>query len=323
MRVLPPTPDNLSLAAERLAAGRLVAMPTETVYGLAAAARDALAVGRVFELKGRPHDHPLIVHLGPAMDVGEWTVGGSERLASLAAALWPGPLTVVVRKAPWVPDAVTGGQPTVALRVPAHPVALALLRAFGDAVAAPSANRFGRISPTTAEHVAAEFAGSDLVVVDGGPCRIGLESTIVDLTGEVARVLRPGGVPVEAVEAAIGERVELAGGAKTPRVPGSLPSHYAPATPASLLDAVELEARANARPGVGVLARRPAPGWFGGMWVELPDDPVAYGAGLYAALRRLDAAGPSEILIEHVPGAATWLAVRDRLERATARGRGA
>lgn len=303
-------------------------MPTETVYGLAASARAERAVARIFELKGRPRNHPLIVHLGSGADVGAWadgsgTDGERRRLEALAAAFWPGPLTLVVRKAAWVTDALTGGQPTVALRVPGHPVALALLDAFGGAVAAPSANRFGRISPTTAEHVAAEFAATDLVVLDGGACRVGLESTILDLTGARARVLRPGGVTVEALEVVVGERVEVNGGAAAPRVPGSLPSHYAPTAPTRLVGPAELERRAGERAGLAVLARRPAPDAFTGLWAVLPDDPVAFGAGLYAALRRLDAAAPSEILVESVPLTRPWLAVRDRLERASAPRRGA
>lgn len=323
MPILPPTPENVGLAAELLAAGRLVAMPTETVYGLAASARDERAVARVFELKGRPRDHPLIVHLGSGADAGDWVAdahahGARRRLEALAAALWPGPLTLVARKASWVPDALTGGQPTVALRVPGHPVALALLDALGGAVAAPSANRFGRVSPTTAEHVAGEFAGTDLVVLDGGACRVGLESTIVDLTSAVVRVLRPGGVAVEAIEAVVGERVEVNGDAAAPRVPGGLPSHYAPTAPTRLVGPAELERRAGERAGTAVLARRPAPDAFAGLWVALPDDPVAFGAGLYAALRRLDATAPSEILVERVPLTPPWLAVRDRLARASA-----
>ncbi|MBX3140027.1 MAG: threonylcarbamoyl-AMP synthase [Trueperaceae bacterium] len=323
MRILPPTPENVGLAAELLAAGRLVAMPTETVYGLAASARDERAVARVFELKGRPRDHPLIVHLGSGADAGGWVEharehGAHRRLEALAAALWPGPLTLVVRKAAWVPDVLTGGQPTVALRVPGHPVALALLDALGGAVAAPSANRFGRISPTTAEHVAAEFGAADLVVLDGGACRVGLESTILDLTGPVARVLRPGGVTVEAIEAVVGERVEVNGDAAAPRVPGSLPSHYAPTAPTRLVGPAELERRIGEDAGMAVLARRHAPEAFAGLWVALPDDPVAFGASLYAALRRLDSAAPREILIERVPLTPPWLAVRDRLARASA-----
>jgi len=318
MEVLAPTPANVARAAQRLRAGGLVGMPTETVYGLAAAARDEAAVNRVFELKGRPRDHPLIVHLASAAQLRDWGEPLDDRAAVLADALWPGPLTLVLPRAKGVPDSVTGGQATVALRVPSHPVARELLAAFGDGVAAPSANRFGRLSPTTAADVVAEFAGEDLLVLDGGPSSVGLESTIVDLTSPATRLLRPGGVSREEIEALLDRFVELPAtpDRATPRVPGSHASHYAPGAPTALVSADDLASMEGT--GLAVLARREAPPGWGGVWQRLPDDAAAYAAGMYAALRRLDATHPTAILIESVPDRPEWLAVRDRLARASA-----
>jgi len=318
MEVLAPTPANVARATQRLRVGGLVGMPTETVYGLAAAARDEAAVNRVFELKGRPRNHPLIVHLGSAAQLLSWGEPLDDRAGLLADALWPGPLTLVLPRAKGVPDSVTGGQPTVALRVPSHPVANELLRAFGGGVAAPSANRFGRLSPTAAADVVAEFAGEDLLVLDGGPSSVGLESTIVDLTTPATRLLRPGGVSREELEALLGRVVELpvAADRGTPRVPGSHASHYAPGAPTALVSAAELAQMEG--DGLAVLARGEAPRGWGGVWQRLPDDAAGYAAGMYAALRRLDATHPKAILIESVPDRPEWLAVRDRLTRASA-----
>ncbi len=316
MRLLAPTPENLALAAERLRAGGLVGLPTETVYGLAANALDEAAISRVFALKGRPKDHPLIVHLASAGQLSQWSAAVDERAVRLAEALWPGPLTIVLRKARAVPDAVTGGQPTVALRVPAHPVARAVLELFGGGLAAPSANRFGRVSPTTAAHVASEFPDADLMVLDGGASVVGLESTIIDLSGSTPRVLRPGDVARDQLEEVLGEAVAIGHGAAAPRVPGSLPSHYAPGAPTFLVASSELLTTVDEKSAV--LALRPAPAGFAGAWVQLPADPRGYGAGLYTALRQLDAESPARLVIERVPDDANWLAVRDRLERASA-----
>lgn len=328
-RILPATPQAIAEAVAALRAGQLVAFPTETVYGLGAAARNAAAVERIYAVKGRPRGHPLIVHLpGPAA-LREWAVG-SELAHALAHRFWPGPLTLVLERSPLVPDVVTGGQETVALRVPRHPVAAALLTAFGDGVAAPSANRFGRISPTRAEHVSAEFE-EDLLILDGGPSEVGLESTILDLSGvekgEGIRLLRPGGVPVAAIEEFTGQRVLLPSDlsaperAGVPRVSGSLASHYAARAPSELVAPAALIAAAQAGgQRVAVLALQAAPEGFAGEWLQLPSDPVRYAQRLYSALRQLDAGEPTCILIEAVPAGAEWLAVRDRLARATARG---
>lgn len=308
-------------AAERWRAGELVAFPTETVYGLGAAARSAEAVAKVFAAKGRPSDHPLIVHLPEVALMPDWGEP-NEAAWALARRYWPGPLTLVLRRAPHVLDAVTGGQPTVALRVPDHPVALALLRGFGDGVAAPSANRFGRISPTCAEHVATDYAAdASLLIVDGGPCGVGVESTIVDCSGPAARVLRLGGVALDDLAATLGVAVASLRSAATPvgfapespRVPGALERHYAPRTP-TRLTAAGVEHGHE----VAVLALRERPRGHRGPWVQLPNDPQRAAARLYAALRELDAAGASAIELEAPPPEAPWAVIDDRLRRAAA-----
>jgi len=317
---------SLAAAARRAAAawraGRLVAFPTETVYGLGAAARDPEAVARVFAAKRRPADHPLIVHLPSAAGLKAWARDVPPAARRLAAACWPGPLTLVLWRRHDVPPAVTGGQPTVALRVPGHPVALALLRAFGEGVAAPSANRFGRVSPTTADHVLADLADVEpLLVVDGGACPVGIESTIVDLTGPRPIVRRLGGVGVAELAAALGVRPDALvvatgpGADDVPRVPGALARHYAPVTPAR---AVPAGAGDRAPAGVAVLARRPAPANRAATWRTLPDDPRGAARALYRSLRELDAAGAAEIWLEAVPDDAAWAAIADRLARAVA-----
>lgn len=325
------TPEHLaqalSEAAARLHVGELVAFPTETVYGLGANARDANAVAKVYAAKGRPRSHPLIVHLARAADMRDWAQAIPDAAWHLAEHLWPGPLTLVLQRAASVPLAVTGGQDTVALRVPAHPVARALIEAFGGGIAAPSANRFGRISPTTAEHVLADFADNpQLLVIDGGPCGVGIESTIVDMSGGAPRVLRPGGVDVATIAALLGVEANdlLQSGtvrADTPRVPGALARHYAPSKPTRLVD----EGAGSSAPGnVAVLARRPfnprevRAGVKAEHWFELPNDPTLAARALYPLLRALEASAADSIWLERVPSALTWLAVADRLQRAAA-----
>lgn len=306
---------SLEQAAAILAGGGLVAFPTETVYGLGADAANEAAVAKIFRLKGRPADHPLIVHLPNAAGLGRWAAEVPESARRLAAAFWPGPLTLILKRQAWVSDAVTGAQATVGLRVPAHPLALALLECFGGGVAAPSANRFGRVSPTTAAHVRAEF-GAALPLLDGGACEVGLESTILDLSGTSPRLLRPGAISAAQLEAVLLEPVLTTASLTTasvtaPRVPGSLKSHYAPQTPTFLLE----DGAKVSRDTDAVLARRPQRG-AAARWLTLPDDPARYGHRLYAALRELDALGCACILIEAVPETPAWAAVRDRLGRA-------
>jgi len=302
--------------------GGLVAFPTETVYGLGADASNPAAVAKVFAAKGRPADHPLIVHLAEASAIDAWARDIPDSARRLAAAYWPGPLTLILKRHARVPDAVTGGQDTVALRVPSHPLAAALLRAFGGGIAAPSANRFGRVSATTAAHVRAEFGDAIDCVIDGGACDLGLESTIVDLSREQPALLRPGHIDGVQIERALG--VPLAAPDPTaPRAPGTLAKHYAPRTPVMLMEAdlvVELAASLT-RQGqrVAVLARSALQPLLPGLvWISAPDDAVAYGHDLYANLRALDEAGCDALLVEEPPFALEWIAVRDRLGRAAA-----
>ena len=304
-------------AAAALRAGAVVGFPTETVYGLGADAANVAAVQRIYALKGRPPGHPLIVHLASAGELGHWAAHVPPAAQRLAARFWPGPLTLVLPRAPHVADAVTGGQASVALRVPAHPVARALLAAFGGAIAAPSANRYGRVSPTTAAHVREEFGDAVPIVLDGGECELGLESTIVSCLDGLL-LLRPGAIALPELEAAAGLPVRRAARGEGPRAPGTTQAHYAPRTPLKLVPAGALPGAA-AGADVAVLARGAAPhGFRGRLWIEAGDDAGRYGHALYANLRRLDQAAAAAILVEAVPGDVAWEAVRDRLGRAAA-----
>lgn len=304
---------DLASAVAILRAGGVIGLPTETVYGLAADAGNADAVARIFALKGRPADHPLIVHIAGAEQLPRYARTVPDAARRLAEAFWPGPLTLILPRQPGVLDAVTGGQDTVGLRAPAHPLAQQLLCAFGGALAAPSANRFGRISPTRAEHVRAEFGDAVPCVLDGGPCAVGIESTIVDLTAQPPRILRPGDIGREQIEAVIG-RVSLGADAASPRASGTLEAHYAPRTPLQLRPRHVIAAA----PGSAqqVLALDTLPTNTDG--IALPADPLAYAHGLYAALRELDARGSALIVVETPPADAPWLAIHDRLRRAAA-----
>jgi len=295
-------------AARLLRAGGLVALPTETVYGLAADATNVSAVRRIFAVKGRPAEHPLIVHLPDADALPRYAAGSSVWLELLARRFWPGPLTVIVRKTERVPDVVTGGQPTVALRVADHPITQAILARFGGAVAAPSANRFGRVSPTTAQHVRDDLGDDVDLVVDGGPARIGVESTIVDLTGEIPAILRAGSIGPTALGDALGIPV-IARFSGEVRAPGTLAAHYAPRTMLVLVEAAQLERETERRSRRG---ERVAV-------MTLPADPAAAARGLYAALRVLDAGGHDVVLSVLPPDVEANSAVRDRLARAAHR----
>jgi L-threonylcarbamoyladenylate synthase len=316
-----PDPAKIEEAAARLNEGGLVAFPTETVYGLGADAGNPAAIARIFAAKGRPASHPLIVHFSNLEAARAFAAEVPDAARRLAETFWPGPLTLVLPKSGRVPDAVTGGQPTVALRAPAHPVARALLAAFGRGIAAPSANRYGRISPTRAADVREEL-GDAVLVLDGGDCEVGLESTIVACLGGRVTLLRPGSISRSQLADVVGQVDDP--GADAPRAPGRERSHYAPATPLSIVEAerlrpeVEAAVRAGAR--VAVLARSAPPlEGSGVVWRGMPADPVSYGRGLYAALRGLDAAGADRILVEALPAGEAWAAVADRLARASAR----
>lgn len=305
---------DLDTAAARLAAGAVVAIPTETVYGLAADAGNEAALRRVFALKGRPLGNPLIVHLPAAGAAGRWAEGTDDpRLAPLLAAFWPGPLTVVLPARPTVLPLVTAGSGQVALRVPAHPLARALLERLGGALCAPSANRSGYVSPTRAGHVLADYAGEDIGVLDGGDCPGGIESTIVRPLGDTLQVLRPGAVDLAGLRAHWPGPVLAAPPGALP-VPGSSPRHYAPATPLVLVDRAALE-QAGPDDAVLAIAPRPAAVRAGALRV-LPGDPAGYGQALYATLRELDQAGHRRLLAQRPPAGEAWLAIANRLERA-------
>jgi len=312
--------DEIDRAVEALRDGEVVAFPTETVYGLGADAQNPDAVRKVFELKGRPATHPLIVHLDHPRLLERWALTVPAAAQALAGRFWPGPLTLVLRRAPAVDLAITGGQDTVAVRVPGHPVAQQLLRAFGSGIAAPSANRYGHVSPTRADHVREEFGDAVKVVLDGGDCKIGLESTIVSCVDAVPRVLRPGAITLSQLRAVVPEVAEgLA--APAPRVPGSDAKHYAPTTPLSIVNSGKLEevvAQLTAEhEKVAVLAMRPPRAANKFMtWINAGRRADVYGRELYVNLRALDKSGAREILVEEVPPGEQWDAVRDRLRRA-------
>ncbi len=337
-------PDDAEIrrAADLLRAGKLVALPTETVYGLGADALNPVALAKIFAAKGRPADHPLIVHLPDADHLPRWARAIPKEALALARAFWPGPLTLILKREAEVPDAVTGGQDTVGVRVPDHPVALALLRAFDSGIAAPSANRFGRISPTTAAHVREELGDKVALILDGGACAVGIESTILDLSGHNPRILRPGAISAADIARVIGRRPldpraeseadtesggdtlsDAASDGSLPRVSGSLAAHYAPRTPLRLVAAERLVETAAILAGEGsrvaVLALSVAdPGDARSLWHAAPADAAGYAHDLYASLRALDAAGADFILVEAPPAGPAWQAIADRLGRAAA-----
>ncbi len=322
VRAVRATPLELDAAVQALRAGDVVAFPTETVYGLGANAQHPAALLKIFALKGRPITHPLIVHLDSQRYLHRWAREVPAAAERLAARFWPGPLTLVLPRADNVPDLVTGGQDSIAVRVPSHPMAQQLLSAFGGGIAAPSANRFGHVSPTRAEHVREEFGAEVRVVLDGGECKVGLESTIVACLDGAVRLLRPGAITLSQLRSEVGE---VSGGPAldSPRAPGASLAHYAPATPLRLVAdglierlAVELSAQGQR---VGVLAQRPPLHSHPRLtWINAGTRPESYAHDLYAHLRTLDRARASCLLVQEVPGDELWDAVRDRLTRAAA-----
>ena len=312
----------IAKAVALLKAGELVAFPTETVYGLGADARNSAAVAKIFSAKGRPVDHPVIVHLPDLSHIERWAINIPKIAYRIAAAFWPGPVTLVLQRHPDISAIVSGGQTSIGLRVPNHPIALKLLQAFNDGIAAPSANRFGRISPTTAQHVRDELDNAVQLVLDGGACEVGIESTIIDLTGERPQILRPGMISAEAITAALGDSLVIASEARqqSPRVSGSLEAHYAPRTPLQLLSApaiaeqIRLAVASGER--IAVLAAGEAPQSKNVIWLNAAPDASAFAHDLYANLRKLDTADCSRILVEQVPMDDAWQAIRDRLQRA-------
>ncbi len=311
-------------AVALLRAGELVAFPTETVYGLGADAANPAAVAKIFAAKGRPADHPLIVHLPSAARLSRWAREVPSEAEKLAAAFWPGPLTLILKRQPNVPDAVTGGQDTVGLRVPNHPLALELLAAFEGGIAAPSANRFGRISPTTAAHVREELGERVPLVLDGGACPVGIESTILDLSRGAPVLLRPGAIGAADIARVLGRAPEAAAPqSDTPRVSGSLDAHYAPRTPLQLVssDGLLFALRNALVAGEKVAVLAPTAQAISHdrvSWKQSPAEPAGFAHDLYASLRELDALGCVRILVQQPPAGEAWLAVNDRLRRAAA-----
>jgi len=335
--VILPGQDAKSIAAgvDCIKAGRLLGLPTETVYGLAADADNDAAVAQIFAAKGRPADHPLIVHVLGAPSVAHYAVDIPDFAHALMAAFWPGPLTLILPRQPGVANAATGGNPTVGLRCPSHPVALALLRAGAAqgvwGLAAPSANQFGRVSPTTAAHVAGEF-GENLLILDGGACSVGIESTIIDCSRGQPVLLRPGAITAEQVQAVCGLKVlqkeELAAiDTQAPKASGTLDSHYAPRARVRLMDGMAIrEALTSllaeavgqgAAPVLGIWSHAPlALSDARCVWQAMPGDAALAAQQLFATLRSLDAQGVHQIWVETPPASAAWDGVRDRLQRA-------
>lgn len=347
------TNEVIQQAARQLLAGRLVAFPTETVYGLGADAENAKAVESIYAAKGRPSNHPVIVHVAPGANLSYWAKHIPEQAYALIRVFWPGPLTLILERAEHIPDKVSGGQSTIGLRCPAHPVARQLLEAFAalkhgnGGVAAPSANKFGQVSPTQASHVREEFAGlneTDLLVLEGGNSEVGIESTILDLSrldsvGPV--LLRPGHISAAAIAEVLGVMPKAHADAAAPRVSGSLKAHYAPRTPllmrtraaiercmgmdvSAFLDQAGLPGSQRTHPRVAVLGIGPLTddskvGLAAGfIWVSASQDPVAYARDLYSNLRTLDHGGFDCLLVQAPPEGAAWHAVQDRLQRAAA-----
>lgn len=313
--------SDIEKAAGVLRTGGLVAFPTETVYGLGANAEDPAAVSRIFQVKGRPPSHPLIVHIGGAEHLDDWVEDVPATARLLAERFWPGPLTLVLRRGRRVPLEATGGLQTVAVRVPDHPVALALLAAFGGGVTAPSANRFGQVSPTTADHVRAELGDAVDFVLDGGPCQVGVESTIVDTTGEIPSILRPGGVTREDLEAVLGCPLAVHSTSRV-RVPGQHPSHYAPRARVVLVEPEKVVAEAELAQELGHQVGVFLPPSLTGTPVKahavvtVPGSMAAYAHGLYGFLRELDRQGCDLIIASLPVEEGLGLAIANRLRRA-------
>lgn len=317
----------IEAAAQLLRQGALVAFPTETVYGLGADARNGDALRRLYAVKGRPLSHPVIVHIHCLDELSQWAVPADDAAYRLAEAFWPGPMTLVLPRAEGVSDLVTGGQASIGVRMPGHKVALDLLAEFGTGVAAPSANRFGRISPTTAADVLAELGSDVSMVLDGGPCQVGIESTIIDLSSASPQILRPGMILPEDIERVLGHGTHLhtlqcvAGAVPAIRAPGGLPSHYAPEAELRLVASDSLASTIDCLRSQG---KRLAVVAFGAghplvdgrSWLAASRDPVVYARDIYGQLRYADRTRPDVILVESPPSGGLWEPIRDRLTRA-------
>lgn len=311
----------ISRAVDVLRSGGVVAFPTETVYGLGADASDPVGVDRIFRIKGRPAGHPLIVHLGDVSQLADWAVDVPPEAYLLARNFWPGPLTMIVKRSKRVVDAVTGGRETVGLRVPDHPVALEMLRSFGGGVAAPSANRFGKVSPTTADHVRADLGDEVDYVLDGGPCSVGVESTIVDLTTGAPEVLRPGGVSAAQLAAVLGRPVVHWIGQRAVAAPGTLTSHYSPAATVEIVASDDVLARSAELAATGCKVGLLAPDEVMDLPAEVvvldpAGEPEDFARVLYRRLREADALGLDILLVIEPESAGVGTAVIDRIRRA-------
>jgi L-threonylcarbamoyladenylate synthase len=335
--IVAPSSESIRQCANALMAGELVGLPTETVYGLAADAGNSQAITRIYSTKGRPADHPLIVHVSGLIAAQFWidsqqtSPETQQHIQTLVQHFWPGPLTLIVNRAPNAPAFACANESTVGLRCPSHPVAQLLLQQFeslgGKGVAAPSANKFGKISPTTAQHVLDDLGAQCPLTLDGGECEFGIESTIVDVSSGKPRVLRLGSISIEQINKALGLQIELNAASSTvPKVSGSLAAHYAPATPLELVGSGSLFFRAGtiAELGdeAGVLAMRPRPETLklraNLNWVQIPADSKAYAHSLYSNLRALDQLKLDRLLVELPPSEPDWLALLDRLKRSAA-----
>ena len=311
-RIVAPNDEAIEEAGDLLSRGFVVGLPTETVYGLAARTFDERAIARVYELKGRPANNPLIAHVASIDAAATLAEEWSEAAEALARAFWPGPLSLVLGRAEHVPPAATGGRDSIAIRMPSHPVAIRLLEHVGEPLSAPSANRSGAVSPTTAQHVAAEFATEDVLILDGGACDVGLESAVVDVRvpGQI-RLLRPGSIRIEAMEAAVG-RVEVVSEVVQGDAPGTSLKHYAPSTPVVLVDSFDALTERDA-----VICFAFTPPKDVRQSFSLGTDPETVARFLYDALRTADTCGAKRILIERVPAQGEWAAIADRLRRAS------
>jgi L-threonylcarbamoyladenylate synthase len=323
MSIARDTQKQIQAAVDALRAGELVAFPTETVYGLGANASNPQAVRKIFELKGRPANHPVIVHIDDQKHLQRWVRDMPAEACALADKFWPGPLTLVLKRAPAVGDVITGGQDTVAVRIPSHPIARQLLNGFGGGIAAPSANRYGQVSPTRAEHVREEFGNGVKIVLDGGDCRIGLESTIVLCVGDVPRLLRPGSITLSQLRTVVPGIVSGAD-PSAPRAPGTTPRHYSPKTPVALVPSRRLvdvmREFTDEDEKVAVLSLRPPTTANRYMtWINAGSRPDIYARNLYTHLRTLDKLSCKVLLVEEVPAGEQWDAIRDRLKRAASR----
>ncbi len=304
-KIAQPTGANIAAAAEAILQGDLVCMPTETVYGIAADATNPEAVAKIFSAKERPSDNPLIIHISDFVQLEDVVREWPNAAEILANRFWPGPLTLVLKKSEMIPDEVTGGLDTVAVRMPDHPVALELIEACGVPLAAPSANRFMHLSPTRADHVDPSIAARVTMILDGGPCRVGLESTVVDVSSHPPRILRPGGISRGDIQAALGRPLGQIPPNSLRKSPGLYARHYAPRATVELVDTVS-----DNDPGLVFGNAR------SDKQIRMPENPSAYAAALYAAMHRLDETGVDRILIQCPPDEPAWEAVHDRLKRA-------